>query len=169
MFSSPQNDNGIHIDAGIVNSFLTSTSSSFTEMVRTEYSYGQPSLVEDSATHRWEISGIIDVSGECEGKIALRLPSVLAEKSLERIGTPINNPAGRQNIMKKFVNSLVSRIIINAAADLSRYDINLVKPYTVYGKNHRIEWSGRSPIIGIPIRTAIGTLELEAGITCSKG
>ena len=164
MPSSSQNNNSFNIDARIINSFLTGTLGSFKEMVRIEPSVGRPVITSDSTNHRWEVSGAIEITGEFEGMIALRLPSVLAEKILEKRGTPILNQAERQNLIRKFVDRLIQKVSEKAAAELSGYDISIIPPYTVYGKNHKINWPADNPIIGVTLRTSMGSFELATSI-----
>ena len=158
------NSKNIRTDTIIINSFILGTSASFNEMVKISPSYGRPSIIEDSINHRWEISGVIELSGECKGLITVRVPSVLAEKVLEKRGASFDNPVERELLVTKFVKRLINKTTIQTAPKLAQYDLSLKKPYTVYGKNHKINWSGNSPIISVPFRTALGTFELQSNI-----
>lgn len=155
-----------YIDAQIVNPFLNGTLRVFREMLFFEPDYGKPFLVKDSSAHRWEISGIIGMVGDGEGIVALRIPSVLAEKLLDKTGVIVENEAERPKILNGFVSELVNMISSRATADLGKYDLRLTPPFTVQGKNHRISWPAKKPIIGVPFRTVYGSFEVEVSISC---
>ena len=154
------------IDAQIVNPFLSGTINVFRQMLSFEPEHGSPFLVKDSANHRWEISGIIGMVGDGEGIVALRVPSVLSEKLLEKTGVVIESENERPKIMSGFISELVNIISSQATANLDGFDIRLTPPFTVQGQNHKISWPSSTPIIGVPFRTHYGSFDVEVSIAC---
>ena len=48
-----------------------------------------PYLLDPNAGHAWEISGLLGITGDCNGVVAFRLHKILADKMLERSGIEI--------------------------------------------------------------------------------
>jgi chemotaxis protein CheX len=158
-----------HMDANIINPFLNGTIELFQEMLFIQPTYGEPFIVKDNGSHRWEISGIIGLAGESEGIVVLRVTNFLAEKLLVKSRVVVNDDSEKPKIINEMISELVNIISAKALAEIQGLNVKLTPPFTVQGKNHNISWPSRTPVIGVPFQTKYGPFEVEVSISSKKG
>jgi len=154
------------MDAAIINPFLNAALSLFKGMFEVTAVPGQAYLLAEQINHRWEISGILGVTGDYHGIVAFRLPKLLADKLLEKSGVSTNNEQERLEMVNAMVGELTNIISGNASADLSDASIEISPPVVVLGANHQIAWPKIAPVIGMPFATPYGPFEIDV---CFKG
>ena len=129
-------------------------------LLRTSFSLesevGEPYVVDDLGTHRWEISGVMVSTGSAIGVVAVRLSRFLCLKLLDKSEVKADSDQEKEELINGLVGELVNIIASNAADQLADYDINVSVPFVVQGKNHSIAWPSRAPIIGVPFTTQFG-------------
>ena len=142
--------------ADYINPFLNATINLFDLTFNIDPQPGPPFLVDDSSKHRWEISGVMVLTGSAIGVVAIRLSRFLSSKLLEKSGLRIESEAEREELTTEMVGELVNIIAGNASSRLSDYNIKVSVPFVVQGENHSLSWPSNVPIIGIPFTTKHG-------------
>lgn len=146
---------------GYINPFLASTLNLFQTTFSVEPTAGKPYVLKDLLKHRWEISGVMVLTGSAIGVVAIRLTRLLSNKLLERSGLKYSTQDERENLVKDLVGELVNIIAGNASNRLEDYDIKISVPFVVQGENHTVSWPDRSPIVCIPFTTPFGPFEVN--------
>lgn len=149
------------MDVSIVNPFLNAAIQLFKGMFGISPSHGKPFVVEPRETHRWEISGVIGITGESEGVIVFRITKVLANKLLEMSGVEIDDPEEKPQVLREMVGELANIISGKALPECSDRQIDITPPVVVQGKNHAISWQCKQAIIGVPFVTKYGPFEVQ--------
>ncbi|MBU0937083.1 MAG: chemotaxis protein CheX [Spirochaetes bacterium] len=152
------------MNAAIINPFLSSSLDLFREMFDIEATAGQPYVLADQLSHRWEISGILGITGDCQGILAFRLPRVLADKLLEKSGVSSANEEERKDTVNGMVGELTNIISGNASSKFDNISIDISPPVVILGENHRIAWPKIAPVIAIPFTTTFGPFEVDVCI-----
>jgi len=142
--------------AAYINPFLNSTINLFKQMFDIAPEVSEPYIVSDFTTHRWEISGVMILTGSAIGVVAIRLSRYLSSKLLQKSGLRMGEGEDRERMTSEMVGELVNIISGNAATDLDGYNIKVSVPFVVQGENHSISWPDRAPVIGIPFITSYG-------------
>lgn len=122
---------------------------------------GAPFLMEQLHNHRWEVTGLIAITGGTTGIIALRMHHILVEKLLDKSGLNVSSPEERHELLNSLVGEVINIICGNALLEVKGYKINISVPVIVQGENHRIAWPTIAPVVGIPFRTNQGDFEVD--------
>ncbi|GAB6089577.1 chemotaxis protein CheX [Spirochaeta dissipatitropha] len=149
------------MQAKAINPFLTAAMNLFSESFGIEATPGDIYVVGDQINHRWEISGVLGVTGDHHGIIAFRLPRVLANKVLDKSGVQTGSDQERREMVNGMVGELTNIIAGNAANSFNDGHIDISPPIVVLGENHEISWPKIGPVLGIPFRTAHGPFEID--------
>ena len=147
------------MDVALINPFLSATIQLFDTMFRVKADHGKPYLMGKEIGHRWEISGILGVTGDYQGVVAVRLSRILADKMLERSGIITESDSDREETLYGMIGELVNIIAGNASANFTR-KLDISPPVVVFGENHSIAWPRTIPVIGIPFATPLGPFEV---------
>lgn len=152
--------------AEIVNPFLNATIAVFKKMFSLEAKPGTPHIVDSFGNHRWEVSGVISFIGGEVGVVVIRLPRVLANQLIKRTGVVFENESDRSHIINEVIGEITNIIAGNAAGPLSEKGIHLdiSTPIVVQGKNHKIQWPQKAPIIGLPFSTEAGPFTVNVSM-----
>ena len=148
--------NRVPVKAEYINPFLNATMNVFAKTFSVDPEVREPYIVDDFVRHRWEISGVMVLTGSAIGVVAVRLSRFLSSKLLEKSGLTARNEEERENLTSSMVSELVNVISGNAATELTDYRIKVSVPFVVQGENHSISWPDRAPVIGIPFTTSFG-------------
>ncbi|AFG37030.1 chemotaxis protein CheX [Spirochaeta africana] len=149
------------MQAKIINPFLAAAIALFKDTFGLEAVAGEIYAVQDQINHRWEISGVLGITGDHHGVVALRLPRVLADKMLHKSGVHTRDEHERQEMVNNMVGELTNIIAGNAANQFEDADIDISPPVVVLGAHHEIHWPRIAPVIGIPFRTPAGPFEVD--------
>ena len=144
------------LKAEYINPFLKSTINLFDSTFGLEPKVGDLFLVKNQIKHRWEISGVMILTGSAIGIVAVRLSRFLSVKLLEKSGILFDTEEERDMLTNGMVGELVNIIAGNASTQLSNYNIKVSVPFVIQGENHSIAWPENAPIIGIPFSTSYG-------------
>ncbi len=147
------------MEAAIINPFLTASMKMLETMFQLDAKAGAPFVMGREVAHRWELSGIIGITGEYHGVVAIRLSHVLANKLLERSGIQVGSEREREETLYGMIGELVNIIAGNASSQITR-QIDIAPPVVVYGQNHNIAWPRTIPVIAIPFVTTLGPFEV---------
>jgi len=119
----------------------------------------QPYVLGREVGHRWEISGIIGITGDYQGVVSVRLSTVLANKLLEKTGVKTANEEERSDLLYGLIGELIN-IIAGTTISSIHASIDISPPLVVYGQNHTIAWPKTIPVIAIPFITSLGPFEV---------
>jgi len=155
---------GICVKAVHINPFLKSTMNLFENMLGFEPSVGQKSVVQNFSSHRWDVSGVIGVTGAAEGVIAIRMTQSLVERLMRKSGIECDDPSEMQEIACSMVGEMANVIAGNALGEISQFDMDITVPIVVQGTNHSISWPSRSPVLSIPFTSSQGPFEVNVSL-----
>jgi len=149
------------MDVKIINPFLTAALNLFENMFGLVATPGAPYVLGDENNHRWEISGILGITGDYQGLVGFRLPKLLADKMLEKSGVKTKTEAERQETVYEMIGEMTNIIAGNAASAINHSTIDISPPVVVMGENHHIAWPKSIPVVAIPFTTASGPFEVD--------
>ena len=72
------------MDVSVVNPFISATVETFKTMLALDLETGVPALKQE-ATHTYDVSGVIGLSGEAQGVISLSFPKIMALKVVSKL------------------------------------------------------------------------------------
>lgn len=148
------------MNAKIINPFLDSTVGMLKNMFGLSAEAGSPYVLDNLLSHRWEISGLIALTGDTRGVIAIRLHAVLVNKLLEKSGVETGDENERLETINAMVGELVNIVGGNAIGTIEGYNLDISVPVVVQGENHRIAWPKIAPVVCVPFRTSAGDFEI---------
>ncbi len=149
------------MDVTIINPFLTAAMNLFAQMFDLEAQANAPFILEGENKHRWEMSGILGMTGDYHGIVAFRLPRLLADKMLVKTGIHTTTEAERLDTLYGMIGEITNIIAGNAATGISHAAIDISPPVVILGENHEIAWPKALPVIGIPFSTKAGPFEVD--------
>ena len=147
-----------------INPFLNSTMNVFEHMLGSLPQVGQKTLMKNFCSHRWDISGVIGVTGTAEGVVAIRLTHKLVEKILEKSEITCNSQEETVEVINGMVGEIINMIAGNALGEITRFDLDITVPLVIQGSNHTIGWPRNNPIITIPFITSYGPFEVNVSM-----
>lgn len=149
------------MDVTLINPFLTATLNLFENMFGITARPGTPYLLADHSVHRWEISGILGVTGDYTGIVGFRLHRILADKMLAKSGIVTKTEEERLDTVYGMIGELTNIIAGNASSAINHVQIEIAPPLVIIGENHQIAWPKPIPVIGIPFSTPNGPFEVD--------
>jgi chemotaxis protein CheX len=149
------------MDVSIINPFLSSAINLYSNMFGIDVQPGTPYLLGDEIKHRWEISGILGLTGDYQGLVGFRLPRLLADKMLEKSGIKTKSEEERQETVYGMIGELTNIISGNAASAIDHASIDISPPVVIFGENHHIAWPKTIPVVAIPFTSANGPFEVD--------
>lgn len=143
-----------------INPFIASLGNAFLTMLGCEVHRGQITLKSD-ATPRYDISGVIGLSGKAVGTVVLSLSEAVALRAastmlmcdLQEINADVIDAVGE----------LTNMVAGGAKAELEEYDLRVSLPNVITGRNHDVRFPSDVPPICVPFQTEWGSLALEVG------
>ncbi len=147
-----------------INPFLDSTIDLFDNMLGQKPSVGKASLIARLHTHRWDISGVIGVTGAAEGVVSLRLTSHLVDGLLAHSGLSPDGREEKMEIISSMVGEMTNVIAGNSLSKIREYSLDITVPFVVQGLNHSISWPQNNPILAIPFHTTLGFFEVDVSL-----
>lgn len=149
------------MEAAIINPFLESTINLFQEMFQIPVKPGQTFLMDNFVGHRWEISGLLGITGDSRGVIAIRFHKKLVDKLLVQSNIAVANEEEREAVADAMVGEFVNIISGNSLSKLEGKHLEISPPITILGENHRIAWPKIAPVICIPFHSLAGDFEVD--------
>lgn len=149
------------MDVAIINPFLTAAMNLFSNMFNLTAQAGTPFILEGYSKHRWEISGILGVTGDYQGLVSFRLPRLLADKMLQKSGVVTETEEERTETVHGMIGEMTNIIAGNASSAIDHAVIDISPPVVIIGENHQIAWPKNMPVIAIPFTTESGPFEVD--------
>jgi chemotaxis protein CheX len=144
------------VNVQYINPFLSATISLFERSFYLTPEVGEVYLDDKAASHRWDISAVMVLTGSAIGIVAIRLTKLLADKLLVKSGVEWKDEEERAELVNGMVGELVNIIASQASAQLTGENIKVSVPLVIQGKNHTISWPDKNPILAIPFVTPSG-------------
>ena len=143
-----------------INPFLASIKDVFDTMLQVPFTMGKPQIKDDNVP-RYDVSGIIGLSGSVTGcvvinlseEIALQLASALSGEEYTEFNDDSSDAIGE----------LANMIAGGAKKDFPGEDNSISVPSIVIGK-HRVNYPSGVPIITIPCDTSAGRLMVDVAL-----
>jgi chemotaxis protein CheX len=149
------------MDVTIINPFLTATLNLFENMFSIKAMAGPPYILGEELKHRWEISGIIGLTGDYQGLVGFRLPRMLGDRMLEKSGIVTKTEEERLETVYGMIGELTNIIAGNASSAIEGVSIDISPPVVILGENHHIAWPKTMPVVGIPFSSPNGPFEVD--------
>jgi chemotaxis protein CheX len=141
-----------------VNPFISATINFYKTMLKTDVVPGAP-MLKQNTTPTHDVSGIIGLSGEAQGAIALSFPKVVALKVVSAmLGTEIKIVGPE---LTDGIGEVVNIIAGNAKGDLSAFNLSISLPNVIIGKDHSVVGPSGAPMIIVPFTSPFGPFSME--------
>ncbi|MCH8165597.1 MAG: chemotaxis protein CheX [Planctomycetes bacterium] len=149
------------MDTSYVTAFIDATQIVFDTMLSMPITFGRPEVAESLPT-KFDISGIIGLSGDVVGAVVLSFPKETAEGVVTAFaGAPLS---ANSDDFADAIGELANMISGNAKAKFTGRSISISCPSVVIGKNHRIHTPSDSTCISIPCHSSCGEFAVEVCI-----
>jgi len=142
-----------------INPFIKATINVFKTLLGAKAEPGKPVLYNpDSNNLKFDVSGIISLSGEVLGVIAISFPKLTALKIVSRLERRVVKIF--DNTVTDAIGEIVNIVAGNSKKDMEEFRIVISLPSIVRGKKHNISWITGVPVIAIPFSSDLGNFYL---------
>jgi chemotaxis protein CheX len=149
------------MNVAYVNPFVGATMNMFKTMLNTELKPGTP-MIKKAPLPTYDISGVIGLSGEAQGSIALSFPKIVALKIVSAlIGSEIKIVGPE---LTDGIGELANIIAGNAKQHLTEYNLSISLPNVIIGKDHVIASPSGAPTIIVPFSCTFGEFAMEVSL-----
>jgi chemotaxis protein CheX len=146
------------MNVSYVNPFISATINTFKMMLQVDARPGSP-VAKKEPYPSYDISGVIGLSGDAQGSIALSFPKIVALKVVSgMVGSEIKIVGPE---MTDGIGELVNIIAGNAKKDLTSYHLSISLPNVIIGKDHVIMSPSGAPTIIVPFSSPLGQFSME--------
>lgn len=149
------------MDVSYVNPFIGATVETFKTMLGLELKTGKP-ILKKNATHTYDISGVIGLSGEAQGVISISFPKILALKIVSKLIDEEVKIIGPE--LTDGVGEIANIVAGHAKQYLTQFKLSISLPNVVIGSNHRIETQSGVPTIIVPFTCSLGEFAMEVAL-----
>jgi len=146
--------------AEYINPFITSLNNAFLTMLGCEVHRGAISLKDDSSP-KYEISGIVGLSGKAVGTVVMSLSEAVALKAASTMLMSETTEINADVI--DAVGELANMVAGGAKAELEEYQLHLSLPSVITGRDHEVRFPSDVTPICVPFDTQWGPLAVEVG------
>jgi chemotaxis protein CheX len=145
-----------------INSFISSLDRTFQTMLNCTVKRGQP-VLKDNFTPRYDISGIIGLSGKAVGTVVLSLSEEVALRAASHMLMSENTEFNSEVI--DAVGELTNMVAGAAKSELEEYQLSVSLPNVITGRDHEVRFPSDVTPICVPFTTEWGDLALEIGFS----
>jgi chemotaxis protein CheX len=148
------------MDARFINAFLESTRNLFGTMLNSTVGFGTPH-VHDQLT-RYDVSGIIGLTGDVTGSVVLCLPRKTAESIVGTFaGTPLEFGSAD---FADAVGELVNMVAGGAKAKFEGRSVSISCPSVVVASVHQVQSPSGAACISVPCHCPAGDFAINLAI-----
>jgi chemotaxis protein CheX len=145
----------------LINPFVSAANNVFQTMLNCELARGTLGIKRNN-TPEFEVSGLIGLSGNCQGMVVFSLGRDTALKATEiMLG---QRPDSLNRDVVDAVGELANMIAGAAKSQLDRYNLSVSLPSVICGKHHSINFPSTSTPISLPFQSKIGPVCIEVGL-----
>lgn len=149
------------MNVAYINPFITSTMDTFKTMTGAQVRPGKP-RAKTEPLPSYDVSGIIGLSGDAQGCIAISFPKIMALKVVSQLlGTAVKL-VGPELI--DGIGELANIIAGNAKQHLDGYNLSISLPNVVVGKDHILGGQSGIPTIVVPFGSDLGDFAMEVSL-----
>ncbi len=149
------------MNVSYINPFITATINTFKTMMNIDVKPDKPKL-KTTPYPTYDISGIIGLSGNAQGNIAISFPKTIALKVVSKmIGAEIK-VIGPE--LADGIGELANIIAGNAKQDLTKFQLSISLPNVIVGKDHTIANQSGTPAIVVPFVCPFGNFAMEVSL-----
>lgn len=149
------------MDPVFIKAFVSSVQNVFATMLQMPVTLGAPKLKETPAT-TFDVSGIIGMSGDVVGSVALSFPTETASRVVSLLSGANVDPASPD--FADAIGELVNMVSGGAKAQFTGKKVSISCPSVVSGKGHIVQTPKGTPSVSIPCQTDCGQFSLEVAI-----
>jgi chemotaxis protein CheX len=149
------------MDVTFVNPFLKATTDTFKTMMGIDPQMGKP-IVKNTSEHHYDVSGVIGISGEAQGSIAISFSKLAALKTaskmlgveLKIVGPELTDAIGE-----------IANIIAGYAKQyLTQFKVSISLPNVIIGSGHELVAPTGISAIVIPYKCELGEFAVEVAL-----
>ncbi len=148
------------MDVRYINPFLEAVRSVFATMIHIDVTMGQP-LITD-VLPRYDISGVIGMTGDVVGSVVLGFPSPVARVVVGKFAG--SDYALESADFADALGEIVNMVSGAAKAKFEGRNVSISTPSVVVGPGHTIARPARSACISLPCRAYCGEFCLDIAI-----
>lgn len=149
------------MDVKYVNPFIVALHETFRTMIKVEVETLKPKL-KTYPYPTYDISGIIGLSGDATGSIAISFPKLVALRVVSAmLGTEIKIIGSE---VSDAIGELANIIAGNAKKDLTEFHLTISLPNVIVGKNHTITSQTGIDTILVPFHCQFGDFVMEVAL-----
>lgn len=148
------------MDASFIAHYINSVRTVFATMVRMDVRFGDPRAC--SVAQSFDISGIIGMSGDIAGSVALRMNNAVAQAVVGRfagLSCGVEEP--------DFLDAMGELVNIVSGAAKANFDgknVSISTPSVVVGAGHKIACPARTTCVTLPCLLECGEFVLDIAI-----
>lgn len=148
-----------------INPFIASLNLTFRTMLNCETRRGEISL-KQSTSPKYEVSGVIGLTGRAVGTVVLSLSKEVALKAASTMlmmdATEINDD------VLDAVGEMTNMVAGAAKSTLEQYELSVSLPSVITGCDHNVHFPSNVTPICVPFETDWGGLALEVGLAAVR-
>lgn len=152
----------------IENVVIEKTGAVFSTLFDASVSAGPAYPLELPDIKHWDISGVVGVTGDCFGMMAIRLNYDLASTLMERSRIHLPGDPQGQRLMSDMIGEIINVISGNVLSELVADDFRLSIPVIIQGDMHEISWPKKTAVTAFPFEILSFNVEVQAGLSCGR-
>jgi chemotaxis protein CheX len=148
------------MDVRYINPFVEAVRSVFATMIQIDVTIGKPQVAE--VLPKYDISGIIGMSGDVVGSVVLSFPASVAKVVIGKIAGsdfPVTSPD-----FADALGEIVNMISGAAKAKFEGKSVSISTPSVVVGPGHTIARPARTICISLPCKVYCGEFCIDIAI-----
>jgi chemotaxis protein CheX len=147
-------------DISYVQAFTQSVRVVFETMVRMPVAFGDPSSCRLAS--RYDISGVIGLSGDVVGMVAMRMSERVATAVVERFAG-VRHELDSPDFLDA-IGELANLVVGSAKAKFEGKSVSISTPSVVLGSGHRIARRANTPCLTLPCLLECGEFSIDIAI-----
>jgi len=149
------------MDVSFVNPFLKATNDTFKTMLNIEAVMEKP-IIKNTGDYHYDVSGVIGLSGEAQGTIAISFSKLTALKvaskmlgfDLKIIGPDLTDAIGE-----------IANIVAGYAKQyFTQYKVSISLPNVIIGSRHTLAAPTASKTVVVPYKCELGEFAVEVSL-----
>ena len=152
------------MNADLVNPFIVSTCDVFRTMLSCNLTRG-PIALKDGSEPKYEVSGLIGLSGKYQGMVVV---SLSRETALAATGILAGTKPTELNAdVVDAIGELANMIAGAAKGRLEKHELSISLPSVICGTQHCIRFPSSSKPLVLPFNSDIGPISVELGLAAA--
>ena len=145
------------MQADYINCFVAAVQNVFRTMLNTEVTVARPHVKTES-TSSHDVTGIVTLSGDVVGAVALSFPSESGVNAVEALSETRCEFGSDE--FSDAIGELANMVSGNAKKDLDNLSVNISIPTVVIGRNHRLGRQVLGPWIVLDCESVLGAFTM---------